>query len=457
MFNISDSIYNQILERLLSHAGNFADIYAEEEELFSFVIEDNKVKTIKTGVSKGINLRLINKEKTFCASTNDLSEANLLRLAQNISDTQNAEKNSDSKRAVITKLEDKQKFKNLDYYQDIINSFSQSSKRIISFSDLICQATLNYFTSLKKVLMINSLGECCHDLREYSRYVVNVVAKDGEVTQTAYEGPGITGKDDIFKLYPLEETADKVINRALLMLKAKEAPTGKQAVVLLGEAGGTMIHEACGHALEADFIYKGTSIFNNKLGQQIAADCVTVIDDATQQGIYGSYKYDDEGVPAGKTVLIENGTLKGYLTDRLNASLLGLKLTGNGRRESYESKPVPRMSNTFIENTTNSKDQIIDSVNEGILVKRMGGGQVNITNGEFIFEISEGYKIEKGKIAYPVRGASLIGSGPQVLMDIEAIANDKVFIPGVCGKYDHVPVGDAQPTLKIKEMTIGGR
>jgi TldD protein len=166
---------------------------------------------------------------------------------------------------------------------------------------------------------------------------------------------------------------------------------------------------------------------------------------------------DDEGVDAASTVMIQNGILKDYLTDRLNARLLGLPLSGNGRRESYLSKPVPRMSNTFIENGQESPDTIIDSVSDGLLVKRMGGGQVNITNGDFIFEVTEGYRILKGKVDKPIRGASLIGNGPQVLWDIDRVGNDKVFIPGVCGKYDHVPVGDAQPTIRIKELTIGGQ
>jgi TldD protein len=228
-------------------------------------------------------------------------------------------------------------------------------------------------------------------------------------------------------------------------------------VILMGVAGGTMIHEACGHGFEADFIYKDTSIFSGKQGHEVASPLVTVIDDATLPGIFGSYQVDDEGVDAASTVMIQNGILKDYLTDRLNARLLGLPLSGNGRRESYLSKPVPRMSNTFIENGQESPDTIIDSVSDGLLVKRMGGGQVNITNGDFIFEVTEGYRILKGKVDKPIRGASLIGNGPQVLWDIDRVGNDKVFIPGVCGKYDHVPVGDAQPTIRIKELTIGGQ
>ncbi len=454
MFGLSLEFSQKLIDILLSKGGNFADIYAEEEELFSFVVENNKVKAIKTGIDKGLHLRVLKGNKTFSAYTNNTSELGLQSLAQNIAHSLNDIQTQRSQVAVLSDVA--MNSLQLDYYKDTLENFITQSKKIYQQSPKIGQATLSYYNAHKSVWVINSNGEACQDNRIYNRYTVNVVAKDGDITQTSFEGPGITGKENIFLLHPLQEASDNVVARALLMLKAKPAPTGKMPVILLGEAGGTMIHEACGHALEADFIYKDTSIFKDKIGTRVAAECVTVVDDGSIPHQYGSYQFDDEGVAPRRNVLIEKGILKNYITDRMNADLLGIPLSGNGRRESYQSKPVPRMSNTFIEDTHMDSARVIDSVAQGILVKRMGGGQVNITNGEFIFEISEGYLIEKGKITTPIRGASMIGNGPQVLQDIAMVANDKKFIAGVCGKYDHVPVGDAQPTLMIKELTIGG-
>jgi TldD protein len=241
------------------------------------------------------------------------------------------------------------------------------------------------------------------------------------------------------------------------MLEAPHAPAGKMMVVLSSEAGGTLIHEACGHALEADFIMKGTSIFGGKVGQKVASSLVTVIDGASMPGRFGSYLFDDEGTASQETKLIENGILKAFMSDRFTANQLGIPASGNGRRESFRTKPVPRMTNTIIASGKSDPEQIINSIKNGLLVKRMGGGEVNVTNGDFVFEVSEGYLIENGKIKYPVRGAILTGNGPKVLEIIDMVGTDLGWQTGVCGKYDHVPVADAQPTIRIPELIVGGR
>lgn len=218
-----------------------------------------------------------------------------------------------------------------------------------------------------------------------------------------------------------------------------------------------MVHEACGHGLEADLVQKGLSVYQNKLGQKVAADGVSVIDDGTLPSRNGSYHFDDEGCPAQRTVLIENGILKAYMNDRMTAMRQGTSPTGNGRRESYQYRPVPRMSNTYIAPGQDDPEDIIRDTQRGLLVKRMGGGQVNTTNGDFVFDVQEGYLIENGKISSPVRGATLTGNGPQVLMDIDRVGNDLGFGLGMCGKDGQsVPVGDAQPTIRIKSLTVGG-
>ena len=223
------------------------------------------------------------------------------------------------------------------------------------------------------------------------------------------------------------------------------------------EAGGTMVHEACGHGLEGDLVQKGLSAYAGKLGQQVASEKVTVVDDATIAGKYGSYRYDDEGNPAQKTVLIENGVLKQYMNDYQTASRTGAALTGNGRRESYREKPVTRMSNTYIAPGKDKVEDIIASVDYGLYVKRMGGGQVNTLNGDYVFDVAEGYLIENGRITKAVRGATLAGNGPESLRNVEMIGNDLGYANGTCGKNGQsAPVADAQPTLKIHGLTVGG-
>lgn len=457
MEKLEASFLTRLLDILLSRGGNYAEIYYEEEDLFSFVLENNLLKTIKTGEDRGLHLRLIRADKTFSVVSSDLNQEKLLVQAQNLIESIAQGEALQSAASRETLYTGKVSPVALAAYEPIVDGFFRTGARMMDASALIAQATLSYYKARKRIWIVNSEGLIAQDDRDYERYTVHAVAKEGSEVQTAYEGPGVSGGADLFSKFPLEESSDQVVRRAILMLGAKSAPTGKMPVVLRGISGGTMIHEACGHALEADFIYKDTSIFNKRVGQQVASECVTVVDDGSLPGLFGSFGVDDEGIRPSRTVLIENGVLRGYMTDRLYGGLLGLPLTGNGRRESYHSKPVPRMSNTFIEDTTDDPGEIIDSVEQGILVNKMGGGQVNITNGEFIFEVAEGYLIEKGKIGSPIKGASLIGNGPAVLMDIERVGSDKTFIPGICGKYDCVPVGDAQPTLKIRELVIGGK
>jgi len=453
--DLSKELLNEILDTLISKNGDYSDIYYQDEDIFTFTIENNNVKSLKTGSERGINLRYFKGDKTFSSSSSDFSGDVLMHMAKEMPASFGSSISKSKKIILPSEVTIQDSISN-SKREDLISQFLSCNEVIRSKSEKIVQSTLRYMTSISNILLVNSKNEIVVDRRKYSRFIVQVVAQDGSIIQTAYEGPGITGCDDVLSIVDLSEIADRVSERALMMLTAKPAPTGRMPVVLMGEAGGTMVHEACGHSLEADFIYKGTSNLKDKIGKKVASELVTVIDDATVPGVYGSYEYDDEGVSAKRNVLIENGILKSYMTDRLSAGLLGLELTGNGRRESFRSKPVPRMSNTFIEDRHMLAEEIVDTVDHGLLVKKMGGGQVNITNGDFVFEISEGYLIEKGKVQYPIRGASLIGNGIEVLQNIEMVGNDKVFMPGICGKYDHVPVSDAQPTMRITGLTIGG-
>jgi len=242
-----------------------------------------------------------------------------------------------------------------------------------------------------------------------------------------------------------------------MMLSARKAPGGRMPVVLSSEAGGTMVHEAVGHGLEADLAQNGLSVYTDKIGQEIASPLVTVIDDATMPGRRGSFRFDDEGIEAQKTVLVEKGVLKGFMYDRLTAMKAGAVSTGNGRRDSYQSRPITRMTNTMIAPGDMDPASIIRACDKGLLVKKMGGGQVNTVNGDFVFEINEGYMIEKGEVGEPVRGATLVGNGPDVLKNITMVGSDLGFSIGTCGKDGQgAPVSDAQPTLFISDIVVGG-
>ncbi|OPX81748.1 MAG: protease TldD [Pelotomaculum sp. PtaB.Bin013] len=307
------------------------------------------------------------------------------------------------------------------------------------------------------MVIANSAGVFVEDERIRTRLLVQAVAAaDGKI-QTGYEAVGSLSGFELFDRCHPEEVAEVAARRSVQMLAAKPAPAGKMPVVMAGEAGGTMVHEACGHGLEADLVQKGLSVYAGKKDQEVASPEVTVIDDATISDRYGSYRFDDEGTPARKVELIRKGMLTDYLYDRLTAMRETNDSNGHGRRESYQHKPIPRMSNTYIAPGKTDPDKIIGNIREGLLVKKMGGGQVNTTTGDFVFEVTEGYLIKDGETGPMVRGATLTGNGPDVLRTVEAVGSDLGFTIGTCGKDGQgVPVSDAQPTISIKQLIIGG-
>ncbi|MGB6065839.1 MAG: TldD/PmbA family protein [Desulfomonilaceae bacterium] len=295
-------------------------------------------------------------------------------------------------------------------------------------------------------------------------FTVHATAQRGGLVQTGYEPVGGQVGLEFFRTKSPAAIASLAATRALMMLGAREAPSGRMPVVLHSDAGGTMIHEAVGHGLEADFIGQNMSVYAHSLGAKVASPAVSVVDDPTVPGLRGSYPFDDEGTPSQRTRLIEKGELKNFLYDRLNAMKQDAASTGNGRRESYRHKPIPRMSNTMVLPGSIDPLQVLRDTPTGLLVKRMGGGQVNPVNGDFVFEVAEGYLIENGHQGDPVRGATLVGNGPQVLRSIDMVGNDLGFGIGTCGKDGQgVPVSDAQPTLRIGTpdqpdtwITVGG-
>jgi TldD protein len=342
-------------------------------------------------------------------------------------------------------------------FDEKIEHVLAANKSARDVSDEIRQVTVAAGDLHKKVIIANSDGELAEDERTRIRVIVSTVAARDGIIQTGYESAGGVCGWELLEEIAFEDMAEKAARLAVNMLSAQPAPAGRMPVVMSSEAGGTMVHEACGHGLEADLVQKGLSVYKDKLGKQVAAEGVSVIDDATLDRKYGTFRFDDEGNYGQRTVLINNGVLQQYMYDRLTAIKDSRDSTGNGRRESYQEKPIPRMSNTFIASGQDDPELIIKSTPSGLLVKKMGGGQVNTTNGDFVFDVQEAYMIEDGEITYPVRGATLTGNGPMVLNGIDMVGTDLGFSIGVCGKDGQgVPVSDAQPTIRIKELTVGG-
>jgi TldD protein len=322
----------------------------------------------------------------------------------------------------------------------------------------IAQVRIMYRDQLQEVRIANSLGVDVSDERVQVVMTVNCVAIQNGDMQTGYEVLGGSSGMEIFENTSPEELARTAAKRAILMLEADPAPGGAMPVVLHSAAGGTMVHEAVGHGLEADHVNEQMSVYAGRLGQQVASPLINVVDDGAIAGLRGSFGFDDEGTPSQRNLLIENGVLKLYLQDRLSAMKMEAKPTGNGRRESYWHYPIPRMTNTMILPGSEDPDSIISRTPTGLLVYKMGGGQVNPVNGDFVFEVSEGYLIKDGKIGAPVRGATLTGNGPQVLKEIDLVGSDLGYGIGTCGKEGQgSPVADAQPTLRIPSMVVGGQ
>jgi TldD protein len=460
---MADIDYSRVLRKALAKGGDFADIFIERNSSLAIVCEDNRIEKVVSGLDCGAGVRVIFGARTAYAYTNDLSSRSFLELAEAVSKAV-AGAGRSAPDMVITLARKKP---SVDYVvarapetvgTDRKVALVQKANSVAgSLDSRIRQVMVVYRENRQLVTIVNSEGSLSEDDRMYLTALVNVVAADGEVVQTGYEPVGGFAGMELFDTYPLERAAETAARRAVMMLTARKAPAGKMPVVLSSEAGGTMIHEAVGHGLEADLAQSGLSVYSSRIGQQIASPLITVLDDSTLPGRRGSFRFDDEGTEASRTVLVERGILKSFLYDRLTAMKDGARSSGNGRRESYKHRPIPRMTNTMIAPGAADPDEILRTTPTGLFVRKMGGGQVNTVNGDFVFEVSEGYVIENGRAGEPVRGATLIGNGPQVLMSIDRVGSDLGFSIGTCGKDGQgSPVSDAQPTLRIPEITVGG-
>ncbi|UCH82459.1 MAG: TldD/PmbA family protein [Nitrospiraceae bacterium] len=446
----------------MSTGADYGDIFIEHQRPLTIQLEDDKIEKLSSGVDAGIGVRVVFGDKSAYAYSNDFSEHSLFDIAETVSravkDKDKADRTFD-----LTKINPLVNFDIIRNPGDVdmtrkISLVENANRAAKNISSSISQVSVIYRDTIQDVCIATSDGIIAEDERIYSLALIHVIAADGDLLQTGYESVGGMAGFEIFEENPFEQTAVKAAKKAVSMLKAKKAPGGRMPVVIASEAGGTMIHEAIGHGLEADLVQQGLSVYSDKVGEKIASSLVTIIDDSTLAGRRGSFRFDDEGVPSQRTVLVDKGILKGYMYDVMTSLKGKVPSTGNGRRQSYRNRPIPRMTNTFIAPGEGSPEKIVKSVDKGFFVKKMGGGQVNTVTGEFVFEVSEGCIIEKGDIGEPLRGATLIGNGPEILKSIDMVGDDIGFDIGTCGKdAQGVPVSDAMPTIRIPEMVIGGK
>ena len=439
------------LRDLRSAGADFADLYFETSSSHSFSYDDGTMEEISSSGFEGTGARVILGESTSYVHVPGVDEGTALA---------GLERAAHNNGLLLRGFWEEGRVMSRSSFPEPpdISFFREIDRKIRESSPWIKQVSMHLQTACKNFAVFNSDDIFAEDRREYTLFSAEIVVERDGVIQTGYESEAMSvSSAGFFKLIKAMTVAENALKRALLMLEAPECPAGAMPVLLSGEAGGTMVHEACGHGLEADIIQKDFSVYRGKIGSAVASSLVTLVDDGSLPGLLGSGVCDDEGTPCGRNVLIEKGVLKGYLTDRASARRDGLPLTGNGRRSSYRSIPQPRMTNTFIEPGDSSREEMLRSMKEGLFVRKMGGGEVDPTSGDFVFHVTEGYLVKDGQLIHPVRGALLTGNGPDALLDIRAVGKDLQFLPGICGKSGQsVPVSDGQPSLLIGNMVIGG-
>lgn len=460
--NLDLPALQNVLGNIMSHKVDYADLYFQYSRAESWGLEEGQVKSGNFSIDQGVGVRAVSGEKTAFAYSDDI---NLPALQQAANATKAiADAGQERTAPAIERISAPQ----LYIPQDPIASLSADAKvklleRLESFArkidPRITQVMANIAGEYEVVMVARHDGLMAADVRPLVRLSINVIAESNGRREQGSAGGGGRFDYAYFSDEVLQDYAEKAVHQALVNLDARPAPAGNMTVVLGAGWPGILLHEAIGHGLEGDFNRKGSSAFAGKIGQRVASKGVTVVDDGTISNRRGSLNIDDEGNPTERTVLIEDGILRGYIQDSLNSRLMGMPLTGNARRESYAHIPMPRMTNTYMLNGDMPPEEIIRSVKKGLYAANFGGGQVDITSGKFVFSAAEAYMIEDGKITYPVKGATLIGNGPDVLTRVSMIGNDMNLDPGVgtCGKEGQsVPVGVGQPTLRIDGLTVGG-
>jgi TldD protein len=450
----------KVLGAAVETGADLAEIFVEARDSTGLRLEDRRVEDVASGRDSGCGVRVIAGDKVAYAYTNVLTESSLMEAASaarsglttsglgTVADLRQVEpavRHPVKRPPIEVDLADK------------VLAIQTADDAARSAGPEVRQVTVSYMDVRQSVLIANTEGLLVEDDRTRVRFAVQVVGGRDDRIATGFEAPGHSGGFELLELRPPAELGAKAAAKALRMLDARPAPAGEFPVVLAPGTGGVLIHEACGHGLEADTLVKEASVYASRAGERFGSEDITIVDDGSDVGAWGSFGVDDEGTPAQRTVLFDQGVLVGHLSDRRSAVKIGHPPTGNGRRQSYAHLPIVRMTNTYLLPGPDDPDEIVRSVERGVYAATFAGGEVNPATGNFVFGMSEAYMIENGELTYPLRGANLIGNGPQVLGAIEAIGGDFDRKEGVCGKDgQHAPVTNGMSTVLLRKMTVGG-
>ena len=458
---IDESVVQRVLGVALRTGGDFAEVFAEDRRSSSARLDDGRVEELTSGRDRGAGIRVVRGDTTGFAHTSDLSEEGL-RAAADAAASAARGGGGGVKEVALTRRQPGGGAA-VEVLPEAVPKAAKAElllkadEAARSEDGAVRQVTASYMDARRRVLVANSDGLLTSDDQVRTRFFVQCVATGHDGMQTGFEGPGRTAGFELYDELDVEEVARTAARRAVEMLKARPAPSGTMPVVLKRGAGGVLFHEACGHGLEADLVGRDASVFRNRVGERVASPLVTVVDDGTYAREWGTYAIDDEGHPAQRNTLIQDGELTDYMWDELRARKERRQSSGNGRRQSYQHLPMVRMTNTFVLSGDEDPEEIIRQTPFGVYCVQLGGGQVNTATGDFVFGMTEAYLIEDGHVTAPVRAANLIGNGPEVLKSVDAVGNDFDTWAGTCGKDGQgVPVSAGQPTLRVAAMTVGG-
>lgn len=456
---LTQGVANRVLRRLLRRGGDFAELFAENRRSLTLRLEDERVEEVGTGVDRGVSLRLVRGMTTYFGYTELLDVSAMEALADRISAAVDGGAEEPkvlgvscghAAHPVMIPPSEVDVSRKAHIAQTADETARRGRKEVrqvvVSYSDLD-----------QEVLVANSRGTFAQDERTRVVLSLTVAAERNGSVQSGRETIAHHGGFELLEEAVVGEGADRAADTAVAMLDARPSPARRMPVILANGFGGVLFHEACGHGLEADFIAKGTSVWGDMIGEQVAPPFLQAYDDGAYQGAWGSGGIDDEGTPCRRTQLIEDGVLTSYLTDIVRADQLSLGLTGNGRRASFRHIPYPRMSSTYFGPGEVSREDLVADTGYGLYARNFGGGQVDPATGDFVFGVSEGYMVEGGRITAPVKGATLVGNSREVLSNLDIVADDLEIRAGTCGKEgQHVPVGSGQPTVRLRELTVGG-
>jgi TldD protein len=458
--SIDPSVLNATIRRALSRGGDFAEVYAENRIARSILMEESRFKSAELGISQGTGVRVIVGDKTGYAYTEEITEEALARAADVASTI------ARDSRAVepvgIGAPISRPSFVTVRLpLQDIADSrrlevMERANQAALDYDSRIAMAAITYNDEVRGRLIANSEGLHVSSELPLLFFIVETLGAEGSARHMGRERLSRHSGFEMFDEVPPEEVARTCARESIAMLEAQDAPAGRMDVVMENGWGGVLVHEAVGHPLEADNIAREIGAFTGKMGQKVASDVFTMVDDGSLPNMRGTTDFDDEGTQGRRNVLIENGVLQAYMTDILSARQLGLERTGNGRRESFRYFPIPRMTNTFIERGESDPADILASTPSGLYVQSLSGGSVNSVTGEFNFTCREAYLIENGRKTTPVRGATLVGNSMEVVSNVDAVGNDLAFGPGICGKGQSAEVSAGQPTVRIRGINVGG-